>query len=71
VTGYHPVFMALKCVKRLATKPFFTASFGLWIGFLSGYLRRAPQVNDEPLIRWVRDEQIRWLRFKSSIWGAR
>src|SRR5262249_30682306 len=45
VTGYHPLFMLLKCAKRLLKKPYGIASFGLLSGFCGAYLRRVPQVN--------------------------
>ncbi len=70
VTGYHPLFMALKCVKRVTHKPYFVGSIGLWIGYLSGYLKHIPMVNDAPLIQWVREQQLRRLCFKSSLWAG-
>jgi len=68
VTGYHPLFMVLKCIKRLTRRPYCVGSLGLWLGFVSGYLKRAPKVADEPLIRWVREQQLRQLCLKSSLW---
>jgi len=69
VTGYHPLFMILKCVLRLREKPYLITSIGLCVGFFSGYLRKVPRVDDEPLIRWVRNQQIRRLCFRSSLWS--
>jgi poly-beta-1,6-N-acetyl-D-glucosamine synthase len=69
VTGYHPLFMILKCLKRYKQKPYLVAAFGLFLGFFSGYVKRVPRVQDESLIRWVRDQQMRRLRLKSSLWS--
>lgn len=68
ITGYHPVFMLLKCVKRLTIKPYATGSVGLMCGYLSGYLRRIPRVNDRTLIRYTRIQQMKRLLLQESIW---
>jgi poly-beta-1,6-N-acetyl-D-glucosamine synthase len=68
ITGYHPVFMILKCLKRVRQKPYVIAAAGLFCGFVSGYFTKVPQVNDAKLIRYVRTQQIRRLFFQPSIW---
>ena len=68
VTGYHPLFLLFKCLKRLLTRPFSVGSIGLAWGFISGYMRRAPQVRDHALIRYTRAQQLRRLFFLESIW---
>lgn len=68
VTGYHPLFMFFKCMRRVAAKPYLIGSLGLGWGFLSGYLRRAPQVQDDILIKYTRSQQMRRLLFLESIW---
>jgi poly-beta-1,6-N-acetyl-D-glucosamine synthase len=69
ITGYHPLFMLAKCVKRIFSHPFAIGAGGLAWGFISGYLRREPRVNDADLIRYIRREQIRKLTMRDSIWG--
>jgi len=69
ITGYHPLFMLGKCLKRIFQKPPFLASAGLLAGFCSGYLRMVPQVEDARLIRYLRGQQIRRLTGRSSIYG--
>jgi poly-beta-1,6-N-acetyl-D-glucosamine synthase len=69
VTGYHPLFMLFKCVKRLFEKPYGIAALGLWTGFCSGYLKRLPQIDDVQLIQFLRREQMKRLLRKSSLWG--
>jgi biofilm PGA synthesis N-glycosyltransferase PgaC len=68
VSGYHPLFMAVKCVKRIFEEPYVIGSLGLFYGFLTGYLRKIPRVNDKALIDYVRREQLRRLFFGESIW---
>ena len=68
ITGYHPLFMLLKCAKRLTRKPYLSGSVGLMWGFLSAYLRKTPRVEDGSLIRYTRQQQMRRLLLQESIW---
>jgi biofilm PGA synthesis N-glycosyltransferase PgaC len=68
VTGYHPLFMLFKCIRRLGTRPIFIGSLGLAWGFLKGYVKRTPQVQDATLIRYTRTQQLRRLLLQPSIW---
>jgi biofilm PGA synthesis N-glycosyltransferase PgaC len=69
VTGYHPVFMLAKCVKRALRKPFFLESIALFAGFCTGYLKGVPQVPDNSVIRYLRQQQIRFLLGKPGLYG--
>ena len=68
VTGYHPVFMLGKCFKRAFGTPPLVASVGLWLGFCSGYVRGIPRVEDRQVVRYVRQQQIRFLLQRPSIY---
>ena len=68
VCGYHPAFMLARCVNRIFEKPYFIGSFGLLSGFLLGYIKGMPQVEDEALVRYVRRQQMRRLLSARSIW---
>lgn len=68
ISGYHPLFMFLKCVKRLLQKPFVVGSLGLLYGFIGAYFKRTPQVNDRALIHYMRRQQLRRLLLLESIW---
>lgn len=70
ITGYHPLFMLCKCLKRLGEKPYGLVAAGLGFGYCSGYLRRIPRVNDRELIRYLRRQQLRCLTLRSSLWNA-
>jgi len=68
ITGYHPLFMFFKCLRRLARKPYLIGGVGLFWGFMSGYLKRLPRVEDPALIEYTRRQQMRCLLFQDSIW---
>ncbi len=71
VTGYHPLFMFAKCVKRLSCRPRIVASAALWVGFCSGYFRRQPLVAGEPAVSYLRRQQMRYLMGRPSIYRPR
>lgn len=71
VTGYHPLFMFAKCVKRCFSPPYGVGAIGLAWGFLSGYLSEAQRVNDPDLIRFIRQQQMNCLLRRRSLWGSR
>ncbi|MBN1974571.1 MAG: glycosyltransferase family 2 protein [Sedimentisphaerales bacterium] len=68
ISGYHPLFMMLKCVKRILQRPYVIASAGLFFGFISGYMKHIPIVDDKYLIKYIRKQQIRKLLLRPSIW---
>jgi poly-beta-1,6-N-acetyl-D-glucosamine synthase len=67
-SGYHPLFFAAKCLRRVFRKPFLVGSAGLAYGFLSGYAKRLPQVEDRSLIRYLRQQQMGRLFGRKTIW---
>jgi glycosyltransferase involved in cell wall biosynthesis len=66
ITGYDPVFMAVKCLRRSLRRP--QSGLGLWCGFMKGYFKRIPQVEDRAMIRYLRSQQRRALTFRSNLW---
>lgn len=68
VAGYHPVFMLVKCIRRMAARPYLFGSLGLFWGFLSSYFVRPPRVTDPALIHYTRNQQMRRLLLQQSIW---
>ena len=69
VAGYHPLFMFLKCIKRMVERPYLIGGCGLLFGFLKGYVNRIPQVEDKDLIRYFRGQQMDRLLGRKSLWG--
>jgi glycosyltransferase involved in cell wall biosynthesis len=68
ITGYHPLFMALKCLKRLLEPPYLLGGFGLAWGFVKGSVTGVPRVRDGEFIRYVRRQQINRLCGRPSLW---
>jgi biofilm PGA synthesis N-glycosyltransferase PgaC len=69
ISGYHPLFMLLKCVRRMTAQPYLVGGLGLLFGFLKGYVKRVPQVEDKALIRYLRQQQMNRLLGRKSLWG--
>jgi glycosyltransferase involved in cell wall biosynthesis len=67
VAGYHPLFMAAKCIYRLTSKPYVLGSTAMAAGFISGYISGLPRASDQ-LIRFVRRQQLLRLCGGSTIW---
>jgi len=66
--GYHPLFMILKCIRRIFKRPYLVDSVGLICGFLGGYVNNEPQIEDRAFNEYLRKQQVRRLiRFK-TIW---
>ena len=68
ICGYHPLFMLLKCVRRVAMKPYVIQAAALFCGFASGYLRGIPQVNDRSTIKYLRRQQLSRIWGRETIW---
>lgn len=69
IVGYHPLFMFCKCVRRVFERPYGVVAAGLWYGFLTGYLTRIPRIQEPEVIRYLRQQQLRRLLFRPSIWA--
>lgn len=68
ISGYHPLFMLAKCVSRLRRRPYVIGSIALFCGFVSGYLKGTPRVNDSELIAYLRRQQLGRLWGRDTIW---
>jgi glycosyltransferase involved in cell wall biosynthesis len=68
VTGYHPLFMLVKCLKRAVQGPAWAAP-ALCAGFCSGYFSRIDRVQDRRTIRYLRRQQLRRLFARPSIYS--
>ncbi|MCX8022632.1 MAG: glycosyltransferase family 2 protein [Syntrophorhabdaceae bacterium] len=69
ISGYHPLFMIFKAIKRLSEKPYLIVSVGLLYGYFGGYLKKVPMVNDRELIKYIRKEQLKRIFFQKSIYS--
>lgn len=68
ITGYHPLFMMVKCVTRIFRKPYVVAAVGLFYGFFGSYFTSTKQIEDRALIRYLRKQQMRRLFLRPTIW---
>lgn len=68
ICGYHPLFMLGKCVRRLIQRPYVTGAVALFYGFISGYFKRIPQVDDPLTIAYLRRQQMGRLSGGQTIW---
>lgn len=68
VCGYHPVFEMAKCLSRLFRKPYVIGSFALLYGYVTGYLKRVPRVDDPEVIKYLRRQQLARLMGAETIW---
>jgi glycosyltransferase involved in cell wall biosynthesis len=68
LTGYHPLFMLAKCIRRLPKSPVGLGGAALFAGYFSGYLSRRPQMADQQAIRYLRQQQLRRLLLRPSIY---
>jgi biofilm PGA synthesis N-glycosyltransferase PgaC len=68
ICGYHPLFMIAKCFSRLPRKPYVIGSIALFWGFVSGYLKRLPRVDDHQTIGFLRRQQLGRLWGRETIW---
>lgn len=68
ISGYHPLFMLFKCLKRLFQKPRIVGATALMYGYISGYVKKIKRVDDKGLVRYIREQQIKRLLLRNSLW---
>jgi glycosyltransferase involved in cell wall biosynthesis len=68
VCGYHPLYVLARCLYRSVRKPYILGSLAILFGFLKSFFMRTPKVNDEQLIRYLRNQQLRRLCGMQTIW---
>lgn len=69
ITGYHPLFMLIKCIKRLFRKPYMVTGIGLFVGYIGGYLKGIPMMPDREAINYLRQQQLKRIFFQHSIYS--
>src|SRR5664280_162232 len=65
IVGYHPLFMVLKCLRRCFQKPYGVAALGLMAGFLRGYFKNIPQVQEADVIRYLRKQPVSYTHLRA------
>lgn len=69
ICGYHPAFMIAKAIRRTLDRPLVLGSLALLSGFAFAYVTRAPREANHEVIRYLRQQQVRRLLHKSSIYA--
>ena len=67
-SGYHPLYLAARCCYLLFRKPYLIGSLGMGYGYLTGYLRGLPRINNTKMIEYLRKQQLARLCGAKSIW---
>lgn len=68
ISGYHPLYLLVKAVKRAFRKPYFVESTGLLYGFIRAHFKKVQRVNDRRLIKYLRRQQLKRLFLIPGIW---
>jgi biofilm PGA synthesis N-glycosyltransferase PgaC len=68
ISGYHPLFMFSKCLLRLPRKPYVIGAIALGYGYVTGYVKHIPRINEPATIAYVRRQQLRRLFLRETIW---
>ncbi|MGD1078797.1 MAG: glycosyltransferase [Candidatus Sulfotelmatobacter sp.] len=66
VSGYHPLFIFFKCLRRLSQKPYLLKSLAHGYGYLSAFVKGTPRIQNKELKRYIRGQQMRRLLFMAS-----
>ena len=68
MSGYHPLFVLAKAGVRMFQRPYVLGSAALVYGYMSAYLEKIPRVDDDDLIRYLRQQQLAKLAGRETIW---
>lgn len=68
VSGYHPLFVAASCFRRITQKPYIIGSAAFLYGFLKAHLIHPPRLNDRSYVAYIRGQQLRRLCGMQTIW---
>jgi biofilm PGA synthesis N-glycosyltransferase PgaC len=66
--GYSPVFIGARAARRALSAPVGLSGILLLSGYLGACLRREPRTAEADLVRFVRQQQLRRLMLKESLW---
>jgi poly-beta-1,6-N-acetyl-D-glucosamine synthase len=68
ISGYDPIFMLAKCLRRALGTPPILPALALGAGYCSGYLDAVPQIRDPDVIGYLRSQQRRRILGRPSIY---
>ncbi|HKR30016.1 MAG TPA: glycosyltransferase family A protein [Terriglobales bacterium] len=68
VSGYHPLFVAASCARRLPARPRVVGSAAILYGFMKSYFTRPLRIQDDKYVSYIRRQQMNRLRGLETIW---
>lgn len=68
VSGYHPLFVLAKSIRRLPRRPCVIGSMGLLWGHIKCWFNGTKRVSDAGLIQYLREQQMARLWGRETIW---
>lgn len=68
LVGYHPLFLAARAVRHSARSPYLVSTIGLLWGYIKSVVTREPKDVDREVVAYVRDQQMRRLTGRKSVW---
>jgi biofilm PGA synthesis N-glycosyltransferase PgaC len=68
ISGYHPLFVAASCLRRITQRPYVVGSAAIMYGFLKGHFTHPPRLEDRSYVAYIRGQQLRRLCGMQTIW---
>jgi poly-beta-1,6-N-acetyl-D-glucosamine synthase len=68
ISGYHPLFVAASCLRRIVQKPYVVGSIATLYGFIKAHVTRPPRLENRSYITYIRGQQLRRLCGMQTIW---
>lgn len=68
LAGYHPLFLAARALRHAARPPYLVSTTGLLWGYARAVVKREPKDLDPEVMAYVRDQQMRRLTGRESVW---
>ena len=69
--GYHPLFMAARCTRRMLDSPRLFGGAAMWAGFLYDRVRGVPMLDEPGAVEFLRKKQMDQLGKVLTEWGPR
>lgn len=67
-TGYHPLFMLARSIGRFRRRPLIIGGIYMFAGYLEGFIKRLPRIEDKQLIHYIQTQQLNKLLGKETMW---
>ena len=66
--GYHPLYALLHAARTCFHRPHLVGGLSMLLGFLEGYWRRSPRLEDRKLIEYLRSQQLNRILGRETVW---